>query len=91
MVACARLKQSMKFTQMKRSCFYSALVVVVTAVSCMQEMAPESVEGTVRFEASFGALSKAVLEPGATESKVSWEAGDEVGILTGGGQLPLYC
>ena len=78
---------------MRKLSFIAALVVAMTAVSCVQEMqtetpAPEN-NGAVTFEASFGAATKAVLEPGATESKVAWEAGDEVGVFAGEGNF-LY-
>ena len=70
--------------------FFSALISVI---SCVDEVDGLSgfVDGDVRFEASFSAVSKAVLEPGADGSKVAWESGDKVGILVGGGQLSLYC
>ena len=73
--------------EIKRKCFFAALVVAMSAVSCVEDInsdAPAVNGGAVSFEASFGVVGKAVLEPGATGSKVSWEAGDEVGILTGG-------
>lgn len=59
----------------------------MSAVSCVEEptdMTAASGMGTVSFEASFGAASKAVLEPGKDESKVAWEAGDRVSVLAGG-------
>lgn len=78
---------------MRKISFIAALVVAMTAVSCVKEMqtetpAPEN-NGAVTFEASFGAATKAVLEPGATESKVAWEAGDQVGVFAGEGNF-LY-
>ena len=78
---------------MRKISFIAALVVAMTAVSCVKEMqtetpAPEN-NGAVTFEASFGAATKAVLEPGATESKVAWEAGDQVGVFAAEGNF-LY-
>lgn len=78
---------------MRKISFIAALVVAMTVVSCVKEMqtgtpAPE-VNGAVTFEASFGAATKAVLDPGATESKVAWEAGDQVGVFAGEGNF-LY-
>ncbi len=78
---------------MRKISFIAALVVAMTAVSCVKEMQTETpaleVNGAVTFEASFGAATKAVLEPGATESKVAWEAGDQVGVFAGEGNF-LY-
>lgn len=78
---------------MRKISFIAALVVAMTAVSCVKEMQTETpapeVNGAVTFEASFGAATKAVLEPGATESKVAWEAGDQVGVFAGEGNY-LY-
>ena len=73
---------------MKKLSFLAALVVAMTAVSCVQDMnegAPVSDNGATIFTASFdaAAASKAVLKPGETESKVEWEAGDQVSVLTG--------
>ena len=71
---------------MKKLSFFAALVVAMGAVSCVQDIndvTPAGNDGAVTFEASFGVMSKAVLEPGATESKVSWEAGDQVSVLAG--------
>lgn len=78
---------------MRKISIIAALVVAMTAVSCVKEMqtetpAPEN-NGAVTFEASFGAATKAVLEPGATESKVAWEAGDQVGVFADEGNF-LY-
>lgn len=77
---------------MRKISIFAALVVAMTAVSCVEDInngAPVVNDGAMTFEASFGAMSKAVLEPGATESKVSWEAGDKVGVLVGEGNY-LY-
>lgn len=78
---------------MRKISFIAALVVAMTAVSCVKEMQTETpapeVNGAVTFEASFGAATKAVLEPGETESKVAWEAGDQVGVFAGEGNF-LY-
>lgn len=78
---------------MRKISFIAALVVAMAAVSCVKEMQTETpapeVNGAVTFEASFGAATKAVLEPGATESKVAWEAGDQVGVFAGEGNY-LY-
>lgn len=78
---------------MRKISFIAALVVAMTAVSCVKEMQTETpapeVNGAVTFEASFGAATKAVLEPGATESKVAWEKGDQVGVFAGEGKF-LY-
>lgn len=78
---------------MRKLNLFAALVVAMTAASCVQEMQTETpapeVNGAVTFEASFGAATKAVLELGATESKVAWEAGDQVGVLAGEGKF-LY-
>ena len=73
---------------MKKLSYLAALVVAMTAVSCVQDMndgAPVSDNGATIFTASFdaAAASKAVLVPGETESKVEWEAGDQVSVLTG--------
>ena len=77
---------------MRKISFIAALVVAMTAVSCTKEInneTPEVNDGAVTFEATFGAVSKAVLEPGATESKVAWEADDQVSVLAGEGNF-LY-
>lgn len=78
---------------MRKISFIAALVVAMAAVSCVKEMQTETpapeVNGAVTFEASFGAVTKAVLEPDATESKVAWEAGDQVGVFAGEGNF-LY-
>lgn len=68
-----------------------ALVVAMTAVSCTKNINDDApaIDGAVRFEATFGTASKAVLEPGATESKVAWEADDQVSVLAGEGNY-LY-
>ena len=72
---------------MRRVSLFAALVVAMTAVSCVKEMnveTPENpVEGPITFEASFGAVSKAVLEVGEEESKVAWETTDQVSVLVG--------
>lgn len=71
---------------MKKLSIFAALVVAMGAVSCVEDInndAPAVNGGAVTFEASFGAMSKAVLEPGAEESKVAWEAGDQVSVLAG--------
>ena len=77
---------------MRKISIFAAFVVAMTAVSCVEDInsgAPAVNDGAVTFEASFGVMSKAVLEPGATESKVAWEAGDQVGVLVGEGNY-LY-
>lgn len=78
---------------MRRVSLFAALVVAMTAVSCVKEMnveTPENpVEGPVTFEATFGAVSKAVLEVGAEDSKVAWETTDQVSVLVGEGNY-LY-
>ena len=76
---------------MRKISFIAALVVAMTAVSCVKDIneAAPAVDGAVTFEASFGAVSKAVLNPGATGSKVSWEANDKVAVLVGGSNF-LY-
>ena len=54
----------------------------LVAVSCVQEMDAPVADGKVKFTASFdAAATKAVLKPGAEESKVEWEAGDRVSVL----------
>ena len=73
---------------MKKLSYLAALVVAMTAVSCVQDInegAPVADNGATTFTASFdaAAASKAVLKPGETESKVEWEAGDQVSVLTG--------
>lgn len=81
---------------MRKIGFIAALVVAMTAVSCVQEMntespAPET--STVTFDATFDAsATKAVLvmpEEGTTKAKVEWEANDQVSILVGEGKY-LY-
>ena len=89
---------------MKKSIFLAALVVAMSAVSCVEDInndapttndaptindVPTVNDGAVIFEASFGAISKAVLEPGREESKVAWEAGDQVSVLADEGNY-LY-
>lgn len=78
---------------MRKISFIAALVVAMTAVSCVKEMQTETpapeVNGAVTFEASFGAATKASLELGETESKVAWDAGDQVGVFAGEGNY-LY-
>lgn len=76
---------------MRKMISFMALVVAMTAVSCTKNIndgAP-AIDGTVKFEASFAVGTKAVLEPGATESKVAWEANDQVSVLAGEGNY-LY-
>ena len=73
---------------MKKLSFFAALVVAMTAVSCVEDIndgAPVADNGATVFTATFDATaaSKAVLIPGETESKVEWEAGDQVSVLTG--------
>ena len=73
---------------MKKLSYLAALVVAMTAVSCVQDInegAPVSDNGATVFTATFDATAaaKAVLEPGAEESKVLWEAGDQVSVLAG--------
>ena len=60
----------------------------MTAVSCVEDIndgAPVvSGNDAKTFTATFdAAASKAVLLPGETESKVEWEAGDQVSVLAG--------
>ena len=83
---------------MKKLSFFAALVVAMSAVSCVKDIngdtpatndTPAVNYGAVTFEASFGAMSKAVLEPGSKESKVAWEAGDKVSVLADEGKY-LY-
>ena len=72
---------------MKKLSFFTALVVAMGAVSCVQDIndgTPVNNDGVKTFEASFGAMGKAVLEPGETESKVAWEVNDQVSVLAGG-------
>jgi len=72
---------------MRKSVLFTALVVAMSAVSCVQDInddAPVNNDGVKTFEASFGAMGKAVLEPGETESKVAWEVNDQVSVLAGG-------
>lgn len=70
---------------MKKISYIAALVIAMMAVSCVQDMnddAPQA--GTKTFEASFDATaSKAILRPGADESKVEWVKGDQVSVLVG--------
>lgn len=89
-------KSSKIATTMRKIGFIAALVVAMTAVSCVQEMntespAPET--STVTFDATFDAsATKAVLvlpEEGTTKAKVEWEANDQVSILVGEGKY-LY-
>ena len=73
---------------MRKLSYFSALVVAMTAVSCVEDIndgAPVvSGNGAKTFTATFdAAASKAVLLPGETESKVEWEAGDQVSVLAG--------
>ena len=70
---------------MRKLSYFAALVVAMVAVSCAKEIDAPVADGTVKFTASFdSAASKAVLKPGAEESKVEWEAGDQVSILAAG-------
>ena len=70
---------------MRKLSYFAALVVAMTAVSCAQEMDAPVADGTVKFTASFdAAATKAVLKPGADDSKVEWEAGDQVSVLAAG-------
>ena len=70
---------------MRKLSYFAALVVAMVAVSCAKEIDAPVVDSTVKFTASFDAsASKAVLKPGAEESKVEWEAGDQVSILAAG-------
>lgn len=69
---------------MRKINIFAALVVAMSALSCVEEpTGPSGVAGAAVFEASFGAVGKAVLEPGKDESKVAWEAGDQVSVLAG--------
>lgn len=76
---------------MRKIGFIAALVVAMTAVSCVQEMnteipAPET--SAVTFDATFDAsATKAVLD--GTTGKVAWETDDQVSILVGDGNY-LY-
>ena len=78
---------------MRKISLFAALVVAMGAVSCVQDIndsAPVNNDGAKTFEATFDpAASKAVLKPGADESKVEWEAGDQVSVLAGEGNY-LY-
>lgn len=70
---------------MRKLSYFAALVVAMVAVSCAKEIDAPVADSTVKFTASFDAsASKAVLKPGAEESKVEWEAGDQVSILAAG-------
>lgn len=70
---------------MRKLSYFAALVVAMTAVSCAQEIDAPVVEDAVTFTASFdAAASKAVLKPGADESKVEWESGDQVSVFAAG-------
>lgn len=67
---------------MRKLSYFAALVVAMVAVSCAKEIDAPVADGTVKFTASFdSAASKAVLKPGADQSKVEWEAGDQVSVL----------
>ena len=69
---------------MRKISLFAALVVAMTAVSCVKENAFETVDGPVAFTAEFTeASTKAVLKPGETSSKVEWQAGDEVSVFAG--------
>lgn len=76
---------------MRKMGFIAALVVAMTAVSCVQEMnteipAPET--SAITFDATFDAsATKAVLD--GTTGKVAWEASDQVSIMVGDGNY-LY-
>lgn len=76
---------------MRKIGFIAALVVAMTAVSCVHEMnteipAPET--SAITFDATFDAsATKAVLD--GTTGKVAWEAGDQVNILVDEGNY-LY-
>lgn len=82
---------------MRKLSIFAALVVAMTAVSCVKEMnveTPENPSGeqineSVTFKATFGAATKAVLKPGEIESKVEWEADDQVSVLVDEGNY-LY-
>lgn len=73
---------------MKKIGFISALVVAMTAVSCVEDInTVQPQNGSKTFEATFDATaSKAVLKPGADESKVEWNKGDKVSVLVGEGK-----
>ena len=70
---------------MRKIGFFAALVVAMTAVSCVEDInttVPQNGEKT--FQATFDATaSKAVLKPDATESKVEWNKNDQVSVLVG--------
>ncbi|MBE6250921.1 MAG: hypothetical protein E7111_04630 [Bacteroidales bacterium] len=79
---------------MRKLSLFAALVVAMGAVSCVEDIndskAPAQATDGVSFTATFDATpSKAVLEPGAEESKVAWEANDQVSVLVGEGNY-LY-
>lgn len=83
---------------MRKLSLFAALVVAMTVVSCVKEInhetpgdnpSTEQVNDAVSFDASFGVPSKAVLKPDETESKVEWEADDQVSVLIDGGNY-LY-
>lgn len=73
---------------MKKIGFISALVVAMTAVSCVEDInTVQPQNGSKTFEATFDpTASKAVLKPGADESKVEWNKGDKVSVLVGEGK-----
>ena len=70
---------------MRKLSYFAALVVAMTAVSCVEDIntdVPQNGEKT--FQATFDATaSKAVLKPDATESKVEWNKNDQVSVLVG--------
>lgn len=79
---------------MRKLSLFAALVVAMTAVSCVKDINEDAPavgdQAKVTFNASFGpAATRAVLVPGVEESKVEWEAGDQVGVLIGEGHF-LY-
>lgn len=67
---------------MKKITLYTLSLAAIMSISCAKEEAPEVVCGNpVVFEAAIGdADSKAILTEGASSSKVSWEAGDQVSL-----------
>ena len=82
---------------MRKLSFFAALVVAMSTVSCVKEQMVETpnenpaeqLNEDVAFNATFDAATKAALVPGESESKVEWEAGDQVSVLVGSGNY-LY-
>ena len=69
---------------MRKFSFFAALVVAMTAVSCVEDLKQNGLENNDSkvFNATFDATAtKAILKPSAEESKVEWEANDQVSVL----------